>query len=498
MENLERVDMQPVTCGFCDAPMDHLLLSEREDHYLAHTYEEGSARERGGDGGVHALAQESGAQSGSGSQRQQYPYSEADSIAPPKRKFSPFSENVFWHASMSSAPPANITPGLIPILEEALNKLSVRKITKRAVLCNPATCHVATEIFDMGWGCGYRNFLMACTALYAQTSQPQYASLLQNPPQNERTDPKCVGGPGVRNLQGWIEHAWQLGYDPQGFQDLRGKLVGTRKWIGTAELWVAFSSRGIPCQLLDFPKPRTDSSSTAAERLLAWIVQHFDSGVHRLNSSNNALDSIRGGAAVSISERLPIVLQHKGHSRTIVGYEMSNSGGINLLIYDPPKRPPAQLRRAALATHYAAAAPEAGGRLAAPATTKHTLSPRRLYERTKIAFKKRDRGASPAGDEPGSKRVKSEDVLCDAAAPSASAGRNGGGSKGRDEGHGSGKLIVGGEHLEPLKTVNFFRTNISKLNKNDDYQILYFPLTDPLTEEEKLSRRVVTGEMIAA
>lgn len=97
---------------------------------------------------------------------------------------------------------------------------------------------------------------MACTALFAQQAQPHYATLLQQPPEAEKSDPKCLGGPGVRNLQAWIEHAWELGrvshanlldaslttlvflstlgYDTQGANDLRHKLIGTRKWIGTA------------------------------------------------------------------------------------------------------------------------------------------------------------------------------------------------------------------------------------------------------------------------
>jgi len=111
-----------------------------------------------------------------------------------------------------------------------------------------------------------------------------------------------------------------------------------------------------------------------------------------------------------------------------------------------------------------------------------------------MVFKKRDRASSPSGDEPGSKRAKSEEDAGDATATSS----HNGGNASHGGGGGSGKLVVGGENLDALKTVNFFRTNLSKLNKNDEYQILYFPLTDPLTEGEKLSRRVVTSERVAA
>ena len=86
----------------------------------------------------------------------------------------------------------------------------------------------------------YRNFLIACTALINQTVQPLYFPLLDHP-----------RPPGVRNLQYWIEDAWAngtmqysscfssfifviVGFDRDGAEDLSHKLVGTKKWIGTA------------------------------------------------------------------------------------------------------------------------------------------------------------------------------------------------------------------------------------------------------------------------
>lgn len=38
--------------------------------------------------------------------------------------------------------------------------------------------------------------------------------------------------PGIRRIQGWIEEAWAAGYDIEGRDQLKGKLLGTRKWIG--------------------------------------------------------------------------------------------------------------------------------------------------------------------------------------------------------------------------------------------------------------------------
>lgn len=89
---------------------------------------------------------------------------------------------------------------------------------------------------------------MACTALINQTIQPLYFPLLDDPIP-----------PGVRNLQYWIEDAWAdgtmsclsyfplftlviLGFDREGAEDLRHKLVGTKKWIGTAGVLGFFSN----------------------------------------------------------------------------------------------------------------------------------------------------------------------------------------------------------------------------------------------------------------
>lgn len=67
------------------------------------------------------------------------------------------------------------------------------------------------------------------------------------------------------------------------------------------------------------------------------------------------------------------------------------------------------------------------------------------------------------------------------------------------------------EDLDPVLVVNSFRLNQKKLaydspvhsmtvflideliSKKDKYQILYFPLDNPLTEEERWARRVVTS-----
>lgn len=38
-----------------------------------------------------------------------------------------------------------------------------------------------------------------------------------------------------------------------------------------------------------------------------------------------------------MTEFMPVVLQHAGHSRTVVGYEVQKDGEYNLLVFDPSK-----------------------------------------------------------------------------------------------------------------------------------------------------------------
>jgi hypothetical protein len=120
------------------------------------------------------------------------------------------------------------------------------------------------------------------------------------------------------------------------------------------DLYVAFISRAIPARLVDFPKVEK-----GAELVLRWVEQYFaspkfstpapqspsqsksnsfpmpnDSPSRRQNALSIS-DALRGASPVVCTERMPIVLQHDGHSRTIVGYEKCKDGSVNLLVFDP-------------------------------------------------------------------------------------------------------------------------------------------------------------------
>ena len=81
-----------------------------------------------------------------------------DPSSKPKKNWKPkcFQENdTFWRSSQLEPPPTNYTPGLIPLLRNALLKSHSRGDTRRAILCFAQTVHICREPWDAGWGCGF-------------------------------------------------------------------------------------------------------------------------------------------------------------------------------------------------------------------------------------------------------------------------------------------------------------------------------------------------------
>ena len=48
----------------------------------------------------------------------------------------------------------------------------------------------------------------------------------------------------------------------------------------------------------------------------------------------NVNQALYRASAVTVTDRMPFILQHDGHSRTIVGYEIMR-GSTDLLMFDP-------------------------------------------------------------------------------------------------------------------------------------------------------------------
>ncbi|XP_014260932.1 zinc finger with UFM1-specific peptidase domain protein-like [Cimex lectularius] len=189
----------------------------------------------------------------------------------------------------------------------------------RTLLCTTVD-HYASTYGDRGWGCGYRNTQMMLSSLVHHTGYNEQlykqwmlgsrigGSALELPSRSAM--------PSISRLQQHIEWAWSQGFDTQGADQLGGKLVNTRKWIGATEVVTILSSLRIRCQLVDFHRPTHVSGSHPD--LFRWVIDYF-----------SAFDDFKP----------PLYLQHQGHSRTIIGVEQLRDGTENLLILDPSHSP---------------------------------------------------------------------------------------------------------------------------------------------------------------
>ena len=162
-----------------------------------------------------------------------------------------------------------ITPNLIPQLSLLLNRAfsSNSAATRSAVLCNSNACHFRSQPSDFGWGCGYRNAQMVISALrhvnqyrhiFIGRTVDQHSDDVGNSGSRSTNGAKRkdsptlhtfaanIGGiPSIPDLQEIAEKAWSAGFDPEGFKHFKGKLVGSRRWIGTSEVYVMLTFLGV-------------------------------------------------------------------------------------------------------------------------------------------------------------------------------------------------------------------------------------------------------------
>ena len=116
---------------------------------------------------------------------------------------------------------------------------------------------------------------------------------------------------------------------------------------------------GLPrSTIIDFPKATGPNKTHTA--LTKWVFDYFQvnltdspasgsengsrppqhahsgSGVAAGNAFSVLMQS--SGSSIRIAkDKMPLYLQHQGHSRTIVGVERTKAGDLNLLLFDPGK-----------------------------------------------------------------------------------------------------------------------------------------------------------------
>lgn len=158
---------------------------------------------------------------------------------------------------------------------------------------------------DEGCGCGYHNVQMMLSAvLHAEPALELFCGATSS-----------EGGgaarvPSILTLQRWLEFAWVPGFDVAGAAQLDG-IVGGKTWIGATEAVRLLRHQGLKARVVD----------------VVW------KGVSKpTNQIGNALFEF---ARRSGETRLPLFLQWRGHSVTVVGVEKCGTGSGALLALDP-------------------------------------------------------------------------------------------------------------------------------------------------------------------
>ena len=77
----------------------------------------------------------------------------------------------------------------------------------------------------------------------------------------------------------------------------------------------------------------SQKSVIGIDLVIKWVVDYF-TPKQTMDKPANIFESLTS-SPVTITNKMPLILQHDGHSRTIIGYEIDGRGITNLLMFDP-------------------------------------------------------------------------------------------------------------------------------------------------------------------
>ncbi|GAA5919536.1 hypothetical protein JCM1841_000997 [Sporobolomyces salmonicolor] len=378
------------------------------------------------------------------------------------------------------------TAGLLPLIRTALIRSNAASHgrTQIAYLASDGVEHIATKFIDWGWGCGYKNAQMLFSALrhlpcyaelFAVSSAAVSSISLSVGSTNSGAGQKTLAPiPTIREWQELIEKAWSAGHDPPGRAHFNGKLIGSRRWIGTTEVYTALTWMGVKATIIDFPK--VEGGQGTHQALVRWIIDYFATTTttapsptiaSSASTRKNAFSLLTfSGSPVRTStpHKQPLYLQHAGHSRTVIGVEVmkgaeaggggkgtekGGGGDMWLLVFDPGKPIPQDLKRAAAS-------------LSSASALEHDV-PSSLAEHSPLKKLKSTLSSSSSSTKPGG------------------FGRRGGKKE---------------EEIKFSEVLKVVRVNMKDLKKRDEYQILCVEETaPPLTSEEKAARKLVKAKV---
>jgi hypothetical protein len=167
------------------------------------------------------------------------------------------------------------------------------------------------------WDCGYANTASMCATLTAG-ARPSLAA-------------RGLGGGGaaVAHIQRLVEGAWREGFDPESARQFGGSLAGKTGragWLGAPESLVLLWHVRAEAFIVEIVQ-RAEAGAAVYSVASACFAEAPADGADDASPGERAPKRQRcadGGVAPSPSAggctaRAPLLLQHEGHSRTIVG-----------------------------------------------------------------------------------------------------------------------------------------------------------------------------------
>ncbi|KAJ3227013.1 hypothetical protein HK099_003636 [Clydaea vesicula] len=185
--------------------------------------------------------------------------------------------------------PSKVSKGLVYPLFNNFKFLS--HSTLKLKLCCKEVENFSFD-FDDG-SCGYKNL------------QNLLSSIWNKAPFKSKLVAVFNEFPHILTLQKTLEEAWYAGFDAEGCEQLGNKVYNTLKYIGGSEIYAILSFIGIDCTLVEFHLNKRKNDYE--EVFFKYCMDYFD--------ANENSD-------VALTEKFPLYLQHDGHSRTIIGYEI--------------------------------------------------------------------------------------------------------------------------------------------------------------------------------
>lgn len=235
---------------------------------------------------------------------------------------------------------AIVTDGLMVLLRDIPNAVTCAGLTGQQSTMQHIQQHDK-------WSCGFRNLQMLFSGVLPLL--PSTHSYYQ---QQSCTIDKCyISIPSLAQLQEILQQSWASGFDPKGADHYRHTIVGSSAQIGAVEVSNCLTFSGIENAVVQFIGCLESRSQLGPFCAAYFSKQHGLACPYCCKDSTSShavarrlLQVAESSSSISPSSTsscpcptIPLYLQWKGHSVSIVGVDFAPGGNKvrNLLIFDP-------------------------------------------------------------------------------------------------------------------------------------------------------------------